>query len=103
MRASLLRARARAGFGLTDDETWSVGRLRWRWGQDCSSCILQIREIHRLYTQDGLFNIAHYPGHDCRNWGSLCYKCVCGMMSEKGTFFFLVGNRSINFSPHFLM
>lgn len=61
------QCQGRPGFGLTSNETWSVGRLRWRWGRDSSSCILQIRVKHHPYTQDGLFNIPHYPGHDCLN------------------------------------
>lgn len=94
------QSRGRPGLGLTSNETRTVGRLRWRWGRACSSCILQIRAIHHLYTQDGLFNIPRYPGHDCLNLGKcalqVCKRaclCVCGTTSGRGmhTFFFSDG------------
>lgn len=98
------QGQCRSAFGLTNSKTWSACRLRWRWGWDCRACILQIRAIHRLYTQDGLFNIPlTLP------WLPEVGKCVytlyiCVRMRHAPFYFyFLIGNGSINFSPRFLM
>lgn len=78
----------RPTFGVTSSETWR-GKS-WRRGRSCGACILQIRAIHHLYTQDGLFNTPlTWP------WLLELGKCVCAThfcVSDKAvrTFFFFL-------------
>lgn len=82
----------RQPFGLTSNETWSVEQ-RWRWGWDRGSCILQIsaRQTGWAFLDTTLF----WP------WLFELGKSVC--MCVGCQYFFRMSNRSVNFSPHFLM
>lgn len=67
-------------------------------------------ERYTMSTHRMGFSTYHYPGRDSLNSGSVCYDCVCvcvrggwDVVRKRHAHVFLMGNGSINFSPHFLM